>query len=50
MPWCVRSCGYDSPVRRVLIIVTFVLLLAVSVGVGVAVARWPLTHGWPQPR
>jgi hypothetical protein len=48
MPWGARSCGYDAPVRRLLIILTLILLLAVSIGVGVAVARWPHGHWWPQ--
>jgi hypothetical protein len=46
MPWRREACGYDARVRRLLIIVTFVLLLAVSIGVGVAIARWP--HLWPR--
>jgi hypothetical protein len=33
--------------RRVLIALTLVALLAVSVGIGVIVARWP--HLWPVP-
>jgi hypothetical protein len=33
--------GYDAPMRRVLIVLMVVALLAVSVGTGVLVARWP---------
>jgi len=32
--------------RRVLIGLTVMLLLAISIGVGVAVARWPCRHFW----
>jgi hypothetical protein len=32
--------------RRVLIGLTVVLLLAVSIGIGVVVARWPCRHLW----
>lgn len=44
------SCTFDDAgvdegnvltTRRVLIALTFVLLVAVSIGVGVVVARWP---------
>jgi hypothetical protein len=44
----VLGLGYDARVRRLLIIVTFILLIAVSIGVGVAVARWPHSHWWPR--
>ncbi len=38
--------GYHGPMRRLLIVITLILLVAVSLGIGVVVARWPhLAHG-----
>ncbi len=38
--------GYDARMRRFLIVVTLILLVAVSLGIGVVVDRWPhLAHG-----
>jgi hypothetical protein len=39
--FAVSLSGYDVPMRRFLIGLTLVLLLAVSIGVGVTVALWP---------
>jgi hypothetical protein len=41
MDFAERLSGYDATMRRLLIGLTLITLLAVSIGVGVTVALWP---------
>jgi len=38
---------YNAAMRRFLIVLTLIALLAASIGVGVLVAEWPRWHGGP---